>query len=48
MNLGDGNFVYVCDFETMEKIGKMDVFATRQDIYRKEKMGKLFLISHFK
>ena len=41
MNLADGNFIYVCDFETMEKIGKMDVFATRQDVFRKENFGKL-------
>ena len=33
MSLGEGHLVYVCDLETMEKIGKMDVFSTRQDIY---------------
>ena len=29
--------MYVCDFDTMEKIGKMDVFATRMDQFRKNK-----------
>ena len=41
LNLGNDYLVYVCDFETMEKIGKMDVFTTRQNIYEKETAAKI-------
>ena len=41
MNVGNDYLVYVCDLPTMEKIGKMDVFCTRQDWYHEKNTGDI-------
>ena len=47
MNMGEGYLIYVCDLETMEKIGKMDIFSARQDVYSQPRYANLAKIMNW-
>ena len=45
INLGNTNIVYLCDFDTMEYVGKQDKFSFREDPYKKGNGRKAQLIN---